>query len=295
MSLVKSLSVGLGDMFYVRHNSDNFTIIDCCMCDDNEARLVNELKRESEDKGITRFISTHPDDDHIRGLTYLHDKLDLLNFYVVENEATKADLTDDFATYCCLRDDPKKAFYIYKGCSRKWMNQGDAERGSSGISVLWPVTSSRHFQEALEDAKEGMSPNNISAIVRYRLRDGSSFLWLGDLDTDFMEEIKDELAFDKVGILFAPHHGRFTGTVPSAWLGQMDPDIIVIGEAPSEHLNYYAGYNTITQNSSGDITFDCQSGKTHVYVSNPDYCVDFLEDENEPDIDHGFYIGTLSV
>lgn len=30
MSIVKSYAVGAGDMFYIRHNTDNFTIIDCC-------------------------------------------------------------------------------------------------------------------------------------------------------------------------------------------------------------------------------------------------------------------------
>jgi hypothetical protein len=30
MSIVKSFSVGDGDMFYIKHNSDNFTTIDCC-------------------------------------------------------------------------------------------------------------------------------------------------------------------------------------------------------------------------------------------------------------------------
>jgi hypothetical protein len=35
MSIVKSLSVGNGDMFYIQHGSDNFTIIDCCLSDDN--------------------------------------------------------------------------------------------------------------------------------------------------------------------------------------------------------------------------------------------------------------------
>jgi hypothetical protein len=29
MSIVKSFSVGDGDMFYILHNSSNFTIIDC--------------------------------------------------------------------------------------------------------------------------------------------------------------------------------------------------------------------------------------------------------------------------
>ncbi len=34
MSLVKSFAVGNGDMFYIRHNSDSFSIIDCCLSDD---------------------------------------------------------------------------------------------------------------------------------------------------------------------------------------------------------------------------------------------------------------------
>ena len=89
MSLVKSLSVGNGDMFYIKHNSDNFSIIDCCMDDSNEVRIVNELKRERKNKEITRFISTHPDDDHIRGLDYLDSQMSIVNFYCVKNEATK--------------------------------------------------------------------------------------------------------------------------------------------------------------------------------------------------------------
>ena len=45
MSIIKSLSVGYGDMFYIKHNSDNFTIIDCNLEDDNENRedYLNEI------------------------------------------------------------------------------------------------------------------------------------------------------------------------------------------------------------------------------------------------------------
>jgi hypothetical protein len=74
----------------------------------------------------------------------------------------------------------------------------------------------------------------------------------------------------------------------------MNPKLIIIGEAPSIHLNYYVGYDTITQNSAGDITLDCEPGQTHVYVSDPDYSVDFLDDENMLNT-YGKYIGTLKV
>jgi hypothetical protein len=62
MSIVKSLSVGLGDMYYIRHSTDNFTMIDCSLSDENKKRIVEELKNQSIDKRVKRFISTHPDD-----------------------------------------------------------------------------------------------------------------------------------------------------------------------------------------------------------------------------------------
>jgi len=293
MSLVKSLSVGNGDMFYIKHSSDNFSIIDCCMDDSNKDRIVNELKRENKNKGITRFISTHPDDDHIRGLGYLDSQMNIVNFYCVNNKATKDDETTDFEKYCKLRDSDTKSFYIEKDCTRKWMNQGDDDRGSSGISILWPVLSNQYFKDALKAAKDGESPNNLSPIIKYSLQDGANILWTGDLETDFMENIKDDLDISKVNIFFAPHHGRKTGTIPTELLEAMNPDIIIIGEADSEHLNYYNRYNTITQNRAGDIILDCITNKVHIYVESDTYSVDFLDDENMGGYDN--YLGTLNL
>jgi beta-lactamase superfamily II metal-dependent hydrolase len=294
MSIVKSFSVGCGDMFYIKHNSDNFTIIDCCMSDGDEKQIMDELTAQSKDAGIVRFISTHPDDDHIRGLTSLHKQLQLLNFYCAKNDATKPDYSEDFEQYCNLRDDAQKASYLFRGCSRKWMNLDDDQRRNSGLHVLWPKTSNEYYQEELQKAAEGECLNNISIILNYRLDHGVSVLWMGDLESDFMEKIKDEITLNRADVLFAPHHGRDSGTVPPEWLEQIDPKLIIVGEAPSEHLNYYDGYNTITQNSALDITMDCLKGKTHIYALNDDYGVDFLEDEYLAD-DYGKYIGTLFV
>lgn len=254
MSIVKSLSVGNGDMFYIQHNSDNFTVIDCFLSDENKKTIMDEIISKSTDKNITRFISTHPDEDHIKGLEYFNQRKSIVNFYCVENEATKEDESDDFKKYCELRDSDK-AFYIKKGCSRKWMNKSDEERGSSGINIHWPIRTNPYFIEALEIAKDGGSPNNISPIISYSLNNGVKMLWMGDLETEFMENIQDDLNLSKVNILFAPHHGRDSGKVPCDLLEVLDPDIIIIGECPSKHLNYYCGYNTITQNLAGNITF----------------------------------------
>ncbi|MBI5914799.1 MAG: hypothetical protein HY842_05435 [Bacteroidetes bacterium] len=292
MSIVKSLSVGDGDMFYIKHNTDSFTIIDCNINDDNKKRIVDELIRESSGKGITRFISTHPDGDHFGGIVYLNSRMPIINFYCVKNEATKDDETDDYTKYCELRDS-EKAFHIEKGSSRKWLNAEDDTRKSAGVNILWPVTNNEFYKQALVDAKEGCSPNNISAIIKYSVKDSVTVLWLGDLETDFMENIKDDVTLPKVHILFAPHHGRKTGKIPSNLLEEMKPDLIIIGEADSVYLDYYQGYNTITQNSAGDVTLDIDGKKVHIYVSSDTYSVDFLDEENKSAYDN--YIGTLNL
>ena len=294
MSIVKSFSVGNGDMFYIKHGSDNFTIIDCDLSDENKESIVDEIKEEKKDKTITRFISTHPDEDHIRRLKYLDDEIDILNFYCVKNEATKDDKTESYQRYCNLRDSDK-AYYIHKGCSRKWMNQGDDERDSSGINILWPDTNNEDYKIQLDNAKQGKSPNNISCIIQYSLNGGATVIWMGDLETDFMEKIKDKVNLKKTNILFSPHHGRKSGKIPQEWLDKMNPDIIIKGEANSKDSDYtsYPNHDKIHQNRAKDIILDCEEGKVHIYVSNENYEVDFLDDERKNKFD--YYIGTLNI
>ena len=271
MSIIKSFSVGNGDMFYIKHNSDNFTIIDCYLKMDNKDRIIKEIKEQSKVKKLSRFISTHPDEDHFGGIHWLDDEMPIQNFYVVKNKAIKSDETDSFKRYCTLRDHSKKAYYIEKGCSRKWMNLNDDNRGSSGISILWPKLDNESFVTALENCNTGKSFNNTSAVIRYKLENGASVLWLGDLETEFMASIIDDIELTKTTIVFAAHHGRESGKIPDSWLEKLDPQIIVIGEAKSRHLHYYTGYQKLTQNRAGDITMELIDDKVHFYSSKSDY------------------------
>ena len=89
MSLIKSLSVGNGDMFYIKHGVDSFTTIDCCMDDDNKEKIMDEIIEQSKGKGITRFISTHPDDDHFRNIEYYDQRKSIENFIVLKMRQQK--------------------------------------------------------------------------------------------------------------------------------------------------------------------------------------------------------------
>lgn len=52
MSIIKSFSVGDGDMFYIDHNSDNFSIIDCYMDENNRDEIVEEIVSKSGKKAL---------------------------------------------------------------------------------------------------------------------------------------------------------------------------------------------------------------------------------------------------
>lgn len=292
MSIVKSFATGEGDSYYIRHANDNFTIIDCRIADDRDD-IIDEIREQSAGKGLTRFLSTHPDDDHICGLARLDDALGIRNFHLVDNEATKPDYTVDFERYCEFRDDPGRVYYLYKGVTRCWLNDSNEVRSSSGIMVLWPDTNNEAFKNVQRSAKDGGSPNNLSTILKYSRNGGVKMLWLGDLETDFMETIEDEVEIPKVDVVFAAHHGR--SRMPANWIEQMDPQIIVLGEAPKEHLEYYDGHHHLRQNTAWNITFENEAGKTHVYVGNADYEASYLRDEGLPDSEHGHYLGSFET
>lgn len=175
------------------------------------------------------------------------------------------------------------------------MNQNSEERGSSGINFLWPNTESIQFKEQLKIAKDGGNANNISPIIQYSLENGVVALWFGDLESEFMNIIRDEISLPKADIVFAPHHGRSSGKLPSNWLSAIDPKIIVIGEADSTMLDYYKGYNTITQNSAHDIVFECNTGKVHIFVSNINYSVNYLTNEGCTNQVNKYYIGSFDT
>jgi hypothetical protein len=160
---------------------------------------------------------------------------------------------------------------------------------------LWPDPENSDYREALESAEKGESPNNISCIIKYSLNGGVTAIWMGDLKAEFMEKIIDKVSLPKTNLLFAPHHGRKSGRIPQKWIDAMEPDIIVMGEANSNDSDYasYPDYNKIRQNSGKNLTFECEGSKVHCYSSNPDYTVDFLDDEGANSFD--YYFGTLNI
>lgn len=317
MAIIKSFSYEegniRGDMFYIKHNVDCFTVIDCYL-KENDVRkdsIINEIVKESNNKYIQRFISTHPDDDHIHGIEDLWKKWSTKNFYCVANNFAPDPKNPSLTKYIELRDNHNTA--IHKGLKRAFLNKkGITDDGidinSSGINFLWPDLQNEEFKTALK--KVQTEPNNICPAITYKVNGGPSFLWMGDMETEmqksFYESEKGKIGH--IDIVFAPHHGRESGSIPEELMKELSPEIIVIGNAPSKNIKYLDTDLTITQNTSGDILFDIKYDRVIVYtqrkINNKPNCLKYDFNDalsNLPPITGGDtknkmnYLGTLML
>lgn len=276
MSIVKSFSFPLGeirgDCFYIKHDSANFTVIDCFLKDGKDANcrkseIISEIKNESYGR-ICRFISTHPDNDHILGIEDLNQQWEITNFYAVENAIPFDEDDSSLKKYLELKRTHN--YPIEVGITRAWLNKNTDDRKGSNIEFLWPDINNAKFKEALKTVASGESPNDISCAIKYDAPGGGSYLWMGDMETGMQEEFyesqKDKIP--SVDVLFHPHHGRDSARPPDGLMSQLWPQIVVIGNAPSEHINYGDPNQTITQNTAGDVIFVNDSGIIHVFTAN---------------------------
>ncbi|GLB46206.1 hypothetical protein WR164_01850 [Philodulcilactobacillus myokoensis] len=299
ISIVKFFDSGDGDMSYIYHNSDNFSIIDCNLPDDyfDRNKILDELEEKESKKQIFRFISTHPDEDHFHGLKDINNKLDIINFYCVKNDVNKEDITDDFKEYKKLRNS-SRTFYIHKNATRRWMNMSTNKIGSAGINILWPDVNNYYFKEKFNEINNNdyASPNDISPIIKYSVKDNANIMFMGDIETDFLKKINDDVDWPSIDVLLAPHHGRKSGHIPYDILNKLNPKLIILGHAPSKDMDYYSNWNTILKNNSGDITLDCSGDFINVWVKNDEYTsnISFNNNENKNNLNLN-YLGSIKV
>lgn len=259
-----------GDTFYIKHLSNNFTVIDCYLKDGDDRscrreEILDEIGVVSQGREI-RFVSTHPDKDHILGIDKLYEYWGDQKFYAVENETPAEEGNESLTKYLSLKDNQDGP--IEEGFDEDGMTSGN---NCCGLRFLWPKTDNKKFKQALKAVKDGESPNNISFVMQYSVRDGARYLWMGDMETDMQEEFHRECKnqVESVDVLFHPHHGRKSSAPPEDLLKLLDPQIIVIGNAPCDDINYDNPEKTITQNTAGDIVFvNAERELVHVFTKN---------------------------
>lgn len=191
------------------------------------------LKRWPE-QPIFRFILTHPDLDHIRGLKRLQDNgVEINNFWDTDHEIDKTGLSDtdteDWDTYQELREGKggAKVHHLARGSNGSFWNEDRDGGGGDGIHILAPTPALRAA------ADEACDPNGHSYILHLNAH-GTRVIFGGDATKPVLADV--HAVYDenlKCHAYVAAHHGRDSGYHLGAFQA-MKPEytLVSVGKKP---------------------------------------------------------------
>lgn len=183
---------------------------------------------------IFRFILTHPDLDHIRGLNRLQDSgIVINNFWDTDHVIDKTGLSDadedDWGTYQEFRAGKTnaKVHHLLRGSSGSFWNE-DAEGGiGDGWSILAPTPTLQTM------ADEAADPNGHSYVLHLNAHD-TRVIFGGDATVPVLTDIHSHYRKNlKCDLYVAAHHGRDSGYHLEAFQA-MQPEytLVSVGKKP---------------------------------------------------------------
>jgi competence protein ComEC len=222
---------------------------------------IEFLKKHYPNRPIFRYIQTHPDLDHMRGLVGLRkENIKVFNFWDTEhNKVPDFESNSDeeeWGEYEKFRAEKfrTKILYCYRGYDGIYYNQDpEGIPPGDGWEILSPTP------DIVKVAVEAKNWNNLSYVLRLAFM-GIKIIFAGDAEeevwNDLVKEYGNEL---KCHILKASHHGRETGYHEEA-IKRMSPEytIVSVGKKPeNDASNKYRKYcdNVWSTRWKGNITF----------------------------------------
>jgi competence protein ComEC len=221
---------------------------------------VEFLKLLYPSTNIFRYIQTHPDLDHMRGLTALRsENIQIVNLWDTEHEKTPEFQSDsdeeEWAEYQKLRtsEESPKVLQLYRDSKGAYWNQDPpGTDGGDGIDILSPTP------DIVEAANESDKTNNLSYVLRLRYK-GITVIFGGDAEEEVWEDLVQQYGKQlKCNVLKASHHGRDSAYHQKA-VEFMSPEftIVSVGEKPeTDASNKYRQYskNVWSTRWKGNIT-----------------------------------------
>ena len=208
---------------------------------------IEYLKNHYPGADLFRYIQTHPDLDHMRGLLALGTAgIGIQNFWDTEHGKTPEFQSDadeqEWNEYVAFRKGNRSLTYLnlYRGSRGVFYNEEPAGvEGGDGLMILAPTPA------MVKAANEANNTNNLSYVIRLRYR-GISVICAADAESAVWDNLVEEYGEDlKCHVLKASHHGRDTGYHQDA-VKLMSPEytIVSVGEKPeSDASNKYRQYS----------------------------------------------------
>jgi competence protein ComEC len=237
---------------------------------------IEFIARTYPKQNVFRYIQTHPDMDHMRGVAALLEHHDLCAFWDTDNdkdEERRASDEDDWKAYQRMRSDSRHRIYV-RGNRKAYFGADDDSGNGLGdnIEILSPSST------WTSKCNEGEKWNDMSIVLRLT-HNGASFIFGGDAEPPAWEDmLADPIVKAKlrgVTVLKAAHHGRVSGYDAQA-VTLMSPRCVVmsIGEdCEHEAIEHYkkhtskvlstydCGDITMTVDEAGSVTYRQSSAK----------------------------------
>lgn len=291
MSTVHFLDVDPGDCSIIQHSSGRATMIDVCDAYNSEFRGVEAFSKTYSGRqnpihylrriGISklhRFISTHPDMDHMDGIKGIFSEFEPKEFWDTDNDKkiASSDLStarqkENWETYQDIRSQP-----VFYNTNRLEVCSGYIcrdERITSDhddiLAVLSPTA------ELLQQASSDEEYNDASCVILY-CTNGRRILFCGDSHNNTWKHIMRTHPdiVKNVDIMLAPHHGRKSSR-DWDFLDHVRPKLTIFGRAPSKYLSYdawrYYELPFLTRPQIGSVIVKTNNFRMNIYVTNCEF------------------------
>lgn len=218
------------------------------------------LEENYNGQPLFRYIQTHPDLDHMRGLVALRSAgVGIFNFWDTnhdkvpdfQSESDEGEWKEYEALSAGKRGD--RVLRLHRGSQGVFYNEEpEGERGGDGIKILSPTP------ELIKAANGDGNSNNLSYVLRIKYK-GIKVIFGGDAEGEAWDSIVEKYgARLKCHVLKASHHGRDTGYHQRA-VELMNPKftVVSVGKKPdTDATNKYRQYsdNVWSTRWRGNIT-----------------------------------------
>jgi competence protein ComEC len=169
---------------------------------------IEFLKHEYPGQSLFRFILTHPDLDHMRGLKRLHENIGFTNFWdTAHSKPTPKYRSDadreDWKFYQTLRSGAKN--YTRGNSCFAFGKDENGVPGGDNIEILSPTPA------LVKSCNQSEKSNDLSLVLRVRHKNWSVLL-PGDAEAEAWDGMKNHYGAGlKSDYLKASHHGRDSG------------------------------------------------------------------------------------